>query len=78
MGKKLWLQTLGRKDLLRVKLFALCDRGIDLGDCLALAPTEEDLALVRLWIDQRDAHPDWPEHVRSTLASLAEKLGHRV
>jgi hypothetical protein len=78
VGKKLRLQTLGRKDLLRVKLFALCDRGIDLGDCLALAPTEEELALVRPWIYRRDAHPDWPKHVHSTLASLGEKLGHRV
>src|SRR4051812_41450619 len=30
MGKALFLKSLGRDDLLRAKLFALCDRGIDL------------------------------------------------
>jgi hypothetical protein len=53
-------------------------RDLGFGDCLALAATEEELALVRPWIEQRDAHLDWPTHVQSTLASLAEKLGHRV
>ena len=35
-GAALELRALGRSDLLRTKLFALCDRGLDLGDCLAL------------------------------------------
>jgi hypothetical protein len=37
-GTAIHLRCLGREDLLCAKLFALCDRGIDLGDCLALAP----------------------------------------
>src|SRR3954454_24315440 len=43
-GRVLVLSTLGRSDLLKSKLFALCDRGTDLLDCIALAPTAEDLA----------------------------------
>jgi len=42
-GDSLTLYTLGREDLLRTKLFALCDRGTDLSDCLALKPTLADL-----------------------------------
>ena len=38
-GKAIKLLTLGRADLLKTKLFALCDRGTDLDDCLALGPT---------------------------------------
>ena len=45
-GKAIHLQSLGRSDLLCAKLFALCDRGIDLGDCIALAPTTDELANV--------------------------------
>ena len=32
-GRALTLSALGRTDLLRSKVFALCHRGIDLGDC---------------------------------------------
>ncbi len=38
-GAALELRAPGRLDLLRTKLFALCDRGTDLQDCLALAPS---------------------------------------
>src|SRR5689334_2548541 len=42
-GKALILRCLGRTDFLMSKLFALCDRGIDIGDCVAMAPTAEEL-----------------------------------
>src|SRR5215467_13020296 len=38
-GQAITLHALGRQDLLCVKVFALCDRGLDLGDCIALAPS---------------------------------------
>lgn len=75
-GAALELRCLGREELLFTKLFALCDRGIDLGDCLALAPTPAELDRWRPLLDQQDANPDWPEHVRSTLTDLAKRLGH--
>ena len=50
IGEALKLATLGRRDLLLTKLFALCDRGTDLADCIALAPSFEELdACVECW-----------------------------
>jgi hypothetical protein len=77
-GAALVLRTLGRADLLRSKLFALCDRGIDLPDCIALAPTAKELRDLLPWVQYQDANPDWPEHVKATLADLAERLGHAL
>lgn len=75
-GQAIELSCLGREDLLRAKLFALCDRALDLADCIALAPSPEELGSLHRWIEERDANPDWPEHVRATLDDLARKLGH--
>jgi hypothetical protein len=59
-------------------LWALCDRGLDLADCVALAPTADELAGILPWLEQQDANPDWPAHVRATLADVARRLGHAV
>jgi hypothetical protein len=75
-GRAVTLMCLGRVDLLRSKLFALCDRGIDLPDCLALAPTDDELQEIRPGLAERDANPDWPTHVSDTLADLRQRLGH--
>lgn len=75
-GKVLVLRSLHRSDLLKSKLFALCDRGIDLPDCLALAPTPAELAEDILWLEPQDLNPQWPAHVRATLGDLARRLGH--
>ena len=75
-GAALRLTVLGRADLLKTKLFALCDRGTDLPDCIALAPEPEELDEAEPWLAEQDANPMWPEHVRSTLADLRRRLGH--
>ncbi len=75
-GAGLELRCLGRQELLFTKLFALCDRGIDLGDCLALAPTAAELQVWIPLLEQQDTNPDWPAHVRATLADVARRLGH--
>ena len=77
-GSAITLRSLGRLDFLCAKLWALCDRGIDLGDCIALAPTEAELAEVLPWLEYQDANPDWPEHVRATLSDVGRRLGHGV
>ncbi|MCP4674356.1 MAG: hypothetical protein GY854_02325 [Deltaproteobacteria bacterium] len=77
-GKAITLHCLGREDLLRSKLFALCDRGIDLQDCLALFPTKAELDKIKPWLEAQDANPDWPAHARSTLDDLLKRLGHGV
>jgi hypothetical protein len=77
-GRALKLTTLGRDDLLKTKLFALCDRGIDLLDCVALAPTVVELEEGVIWLAEQDANPDWPAHVGATIADLSRRLGHGV
>ncbi len=56
----------------------LAERGLDLGDCLALAPTREELARLLPWLDLQDGNPGWPAHVHATIADLEERLGHGV
>ncbi|MDD5306950.1 MAG: DUF6036 family nucleotidyltransferase [Deltaproteobacteria bacterium] len=77
-GDAITLRCLGRLDLLRSKLFALCDRGIDLADCLALAPKPAELVEIAPWLEAQDANPDWPAHTRATLGDLCRRLGHGV
>lgn len=77
-GQAIRLWSLGRPELLLVKLWALCDRGLDLGDCLALAPDASELAVAEAWVVRQDLNPEWPAHVRATLSDLATRLGHGV
>ncbi|MFZ4512340.1 MAG: DUF6036 family nucleotidyltransferase [Geothrix sp.] len=75
-GEALRLWSLGRPELLLAKLWALCDRGLDLGDCEALLPSPEELAEAEAWIVLQDLNPAWPAHVRATLADLSGRLRH--
>lgn len=77
-GDAITLWSPGRADFLLTKLFALCDRGLDLSDCLALEPRQEELVIAASWIVQQDANPDWPAHVHATLMDLAQRCGHGV
>jgi hypothetical protein len=77
-GRALVLSTLGRADLLKTKLFALCDRGTDLPDCVALAPTAAELDEAVLWLAEQDTNREWPAHVDATIADLTRRLGHGV
>lgn len=75
-GRRLKLTTLSRLDLLRSKLFAYCDRQQDLEDCIALRPTAAELSECLGWVEERDANPGWPDHVRRSFRLLARRLGH--
>ena len=77
-GAAIRLDCLGRLDLLRAKLFALCDRGLDLADCVALVPTDAEISGILPWLEQQDANPEWPAHVRETMGDLGRRLGHGV
>ena len=77
-GSALTLRTLGRNELLQSKLFALCDRAVDRADCIALNPTRAELTSILPWLEQRDANPQWPQHVRETLTELATALGYEL
>jgi len=75
-GQVLVLRALHRSDLLKSKLFALCGRGLDIPDCIALAPTPEELAEAIIWLEPQDLNSYWPVHVRATLDDVARRLGH--
>lgn len=77
-GKALTLYCLARSDLLCTKLFALCDRGQDLSDCVALAPNRDELIASMSWVSRQDANPSWPKHVKDTFAHLAKRLGYEL
>ena len=77
-GQVLVLSTLGRPDFLKSKPFALCDRGTDLPDVIALAPSAKELAECLPWLEVQDANELWPAHVRVAVADLARRLGHGV
>lgn len=75
-GQALTLRTLGHRDLLATKLWALCDRGTDLADCRAMGPTADDLIALRPWLADQDMYPHWQAHVDAVLADLARRCGH--
>ncbi|RJO68775.1 MAG: hypothetical protein C4523_06865 [Myxococcales bacterium] len=77
-GTALTLLSLSRSDILLTKLFAYCDRGTDLGDCLALKPTAGELKAALPWIAVQDANPDWPRHVEESIRDLGRRLGHEL
>jgi Nucleotidyltransferase of unknown function (DUF6036) len=77
-GQAVVLRSLGRLDLLRTKLFGLCDRAADLVDCVALAPTTGELSLILPWLQEQDGNPEWPAHVIEVLDDLSGRLGHGV
>jgi hypothetical protein len=77
-GRAVTLATLGREDLLKTKLFALSDRGTDILDCVALAPSSAELDEALPWVSAQDGNPLWPEHVRQTFDNLRGRLGHGV
>ena len=77
-GTAVKLLSLSREDILLTKLFAYCDRGTDLGDCLALKPTADELQTALPWIAKQDAHPDWPHHVEQSIRELGRRLGDEL
>jgi len=77
-GEALVLKTLGRGDLLATKLWAYCDRGFDLDDCIKLRPTKEELLEAIKWVSHQDANESWPAHVKGMFANLAKELGYEL
>ncbi len=74
------LETLGHFDLLCTKLVALVDRGIDYKDCVALAPSADDLHAAWPFIVQYEGNDDsrevyWIPTARRALGRLAKELG---
>ncbi len=77
-GKAILFHTLARTDLLKTKLFAYCDRGIDLPDCRALQPMRDELNEALSWVQYQDANVDWPNYVKRKIQELAIELGYEL
>ena len=75
-GKNLKLLTLSRIDLIRTKLWAMCDRMRDIDDLIAIAPTVDELKLAAEWVKPLDGNKNWAAHVNTTVGVLKEKLGY--
>lgn len=75
-GKAVTLQTLSRTDLLKIKLYAYCDRDTDFDDCIALKPTPKELSEALMWVQHQDGNTNWPEHVSKNFSKLAKRLGY--
>jgi len=80
-GNALDLQTLGRQDLLCTKLVALMDREEDLQDCIAMAPTPEELAAAWPFVQQYEGNQEvrevyWIPKARAAYAEIRKALGH--
>lgn len=75
-GRNLRLWTLGRTDLLFSKIWAYLDRGSDMDDCIRMNPTLAELDEVSKLLINKDANPNWPEHVESMILDLKRCLGY--
>lgn len=73
-GKSLQLSTLGRIDLIRSKLWAMCDRMRDIDDLVALQPDDPEIELAVAWVKPLDANPQWPAHVDDMAVALRRRL----
>ena len=55
---------------------AFVDRNIDLPDCVALAPSADELRVLLPWLEEQDGNEEWPAYVRTMLAQLGRELGY--
>jgi hypothetical protein len=78
-GAALRMDELGREDVVAVKLLGLCARGTELGDCLALAPSRDEVETARGWVEaQAGRDGAWVAHVGEMIAELERRLGRGV
>jgi hypothetical protein len=80
-GRALHLRTLGRLHLLCTKLVALVDRGIDFADCVALAPSRQELEAAWPFVAQYEGNPEsrevyWLPLARRQMQRLGKELGY--
>jgi hypothetical protein len=82
-GRALQLRTLSDFDLLCTKLVALVDRGQDYVDCVAMAPTLEQLRRAWPFVVQYEGNEEsrdvyWIPAARRQFERLAKELGYDV
>jgi len=72
------ITTRGTKDIdvLKSKLFAYCDRGQDIADCIKMNPSQAELLEALDWVKNQDQNPQWSSHVQKCFAKLALELSY--
>lgn len=75
-GQSLNLSTLGRRDFILAKFWAMCDRMRDIDDLVAIAPTDIEIKFASDWAKPLDGNPQWPQHVENMAFALRRRLGH--
>lgn len=74
-GSAMRMDELARADVVAVKVLGLCARGMELGDCVTLAPRAEELEAARVWVEAQDGgDPGWVTHVGEMLGELERRL----
>lgn len=73
-GNHLKLSTLSRLNLIRAKLWAMCDRMRDVDDLVALRPAKSEIQLAVDWVKPLDGNPNWSKHVELTADELRRRL----
>lgn len=73
-GKALRLMGLDRSDLIKFFLYAFCDRLEFRNELIYLHPTQEEIHLALPWVQAKDSHPDWPNHVQLMVDDLASEI----
>ena len=76
--KALNFWTLDRTDLIRTKVWAMCDRMRDLGDLIDMAPSDSEISVAAEWVKQLDTNPNWPDHVETMVGVLRRRLGQMI
>lgn len=70
----LCVRTLAREDLLKLKTYALCQRGQDLQDCVALRPSPEELEETLSWLKGLQRGQGWAQDLAVGMKLLAREL----
>lgn len=74
LGSHLTVHRIGRRDLLFSKIYAACDRSVDIPDIIAMKPTEAELLEAKAWVLKRDAYEKWPQIVEECLSEIRRGL----
>jgi hypothetical protein len=76
LGSHLHIRSVGRSDLICMKLYAACCRMDDVPDLVALKPSDLELAGAKVWTLDRDGSEIWPRIVDECLAEVRRRLGY--
>lgn len=75
-GGNITIYSLGRRDLIFTKFWAMCDRQQDLVDLISLSPSLDEIKIAADATIKCDQNPYWEEWVMENMRKLAKELGY--